>query len=401
MGASLPGTGAVSSVQRAAELASLNAFVTVVDRPARAAEGPLHGLPFAAKDVIDTAGIRTTRGSRHFEHYVPKADAECVEVLVRSGAVLVGKTTTHEFANGPVGDSSLNGAARNPHDPGRITGGSSAGSASAVAAGIVPLALGTDTGGSSRIPAALCGVVGFKPTFGALPLRGVFPLAPTFDTLGLLTRDAALLGRVWEMFSPGQHEPAGTRIGVLSAAVLPAVDPELDRVVRAFVDPLGPIEVSLPALPQLWDVYRRIHGAEAHAIHRERLTSAPELFQPDVRERLESAEGIRGWQYVAALGERRRLQSEMLAVFDSVDILALPTTPIVAPPLGVREVDLAGRPVPVREALLSLTHPWSVLGWPAASVPAGTLDGLPVGVQFVAAPGRDAALIEFIQQFSN
>lgn len=382
----------------AKERADLNAFVTVVDRPAPSADGPLRGLPIAVKDVIDTVGILTTRGSRHFAHHVPMSDAACVELLVRAGAVLVGKTTTHEFANGPIGDSALNGAARNPCDLERITGGSSAGSASAVAAGIVPFALGTDTGGSVRIPASLCGVVGFKPTFGRLSTRGVFPLAPSFDTVGFLTDDPDLLARVWSLVDLAPAGRPATRVGLLTGEGISPVDPAVDGVVRRFLDPLRPVELSLPELGRTWEIYRRMQGAEAHAIHRERLATAPEFFQPDVRDRLEAGEAVRGWEYVTALDLRRRLQDDLLAVFDDVDVLALPTTPITAPLLGAADVDLAGRRVPVREALLSLTHPWSVLGWPAASVPAGTVAGLPVGAQFVAAPGRDAALIDFIRR---
>lgn len=393
-----PDTAAVRSVRLARERADLNAFVTVVDPPAPPSDGPLHGLPFAAKDVIDTAGVLTTYGSRHFADHVPTEDADCVELLTAAGAVLVGKTTTHEFANGPIGDSSLNGAARNPYDLDRITGGSSAGSAAAVAAGIVPLALATDTGGSARIPASLCGVIGFKPTFGRLSTRGTFPLAPSFDTVGLVTDDPGLLGRVWDLADGTSHAGIGTRVGLLTGEGIAAVDPDVDAAVRRYLAPLDPVELSLPALGGTWEIYRQMQGAEACAIHRERLATTPDLFQPDVRDRLEAGEAVRGWEYVTALQDRRRLQADLPAVFDDVDVLALPTTPITAPLLGTAAVELGGRRVTVREALLSLTHPWSVLGWPAVTVPAGTVAGLPVGAQFVAAPGHDAALIDFIRR---
>lgn len=241
-------------------------------------------------------------------------------------------------------------------------------------------------------------MLGFKPTFGSLPVRGVFPLARSFDTVGFMVEDSLLLRRMWDLFHPVPRASTGTRVRLLAAAGLPPIDPAVDRVVRDFVDRLSPVEVSLPIFEQTWEVYRRIQGSEAYALHRDRLTRAPELFQPDVRDRLEAAEDIRGWQYVTAINDQRRLQAELLTVFDTVDILALPTTPITAPLLGTREVELDGHWVSVREALLSLTHPWSVLGWPAVSVPAGTVNGLPVGVQLVAGPGHDAALLDFVGQ---
>lgn len=393
-----PGTAA-RSLDRARGLEQLNAFVTLVDRPGTPADGPLTGLPFAVKDNIDTAGLRTTYGSRHFERHSPSADAACVDELLHAGAVLVGKTTTHEFAYGPTGVSSLNGPALNPHDNRRMTGGSSAGSASAVAAGIVPLALGTDTGGSARIPASLCGAIGFKPTFGTLSLEGVFPLSPSLDTLGLITADACLLERVWHIFRPGAARRSRLeRVGLLTSDSLFPADPEIDRVVQNFLRILDPRDVSLPELRSTWQVYRHIQGSEAHALHRERLDRSPELFGPDVLERLRAAGQILGWEYVAARQEQARLQESLLSVFDSVDVLALPTTPVVAPPIGANDTLVAGRPMLVRDALLGLTSPWSVLGWPAVSVPAGFVGGLPTGVQLVAPPGRDAELIELVRR---
>lgn len=354
-------------------------------------------MPFAAKDTIDTAGIATTYGSRHFAGHIPTRSARCIEVLEAAGAVLVGKTTTHEFAYGPTGASSANGPAHNPHDLDRITGGSSAGSAAALAAGIVPFALGTDTGGSARIPAALCGVHGFKPTFGALPLDGVFPLSPTFDTLGLMARDPRTTRAAWRVLHPDDDAASRaplTRVARVDLGPGLPVDADVDSAVARAADRLSPRRIALPEIEETHEIYRRVQGGEARALHEDRLAAAPELFQPDVRDRLEAAGDVRAWEYVQARGDIERLRARLLPLFDSVDVLALPTTPVTAPLLGDEEVRIGGRTLPTRTALLSLTTPWSVLGWPAISIPAGQVSGLPVGLQLVAAPGRDADLLD-------
>ncbi|MGP3965140.1 amidase [Nonomuraea sp. 3N208] len=444
---------------------ALNAFVTVDAADARAAarradeelaagtdRGPLHGIPVAVKDLIMIAGLRVTMGSRHFAGHVPEADAECVARLRRSGAVIVGTTTTHEFAYGPTGDRSASGPAHNPWDPDRMTGGSSAGSAAAVAAGLVPLALGTDTGGSVRIPAALCGVAGFKPAYGAIPADGVFPLSRTLDHVGVLAGDpedcllaytcltqptgrgdegpahtALPIGRedgrpahttpptggqssrpadnAW----PGglqdtrptdparaDHPEVGgpVRVAWLDPAGLFDGDPRVVRAVRAAAGPME--EVGLPPglADALRDTYTVIQSCETAAVHADRLADAPELFDPEVRERLGPAMEVPGWRYVRAMDARAGLAEAAGALFDGHDVLALPTVPIIAPPLGARESEIDGKPAAVRAALLALTSPWNVLGLPALTVPAGTVDGLPVGLQLVGRPGQEPLIFE-------
>ncbi|WP_336204205.1 amidase [Nonomuraea sp. LPB2021202275-12-8] len=394
---------------------ALNAFVTVDPGAALAAarqadaelaggtdRGPLHGVPVAVKDLIMVAGMPATMGSRHFAGHVPAADAECVARLRRAGAVIVGKTTTHEFAYGPTGDRSANGPSRNPWDPARMSGGSSGGSAAAVAAGLVPLALGTDTGGSVRIPAALCGVAGFKPAYGAIPVDGVFPLSQSFDHVGVLAgdeRDCLLAYRC--LTAAGTGEIAGTgedarpaRVAWLDPAGFGPCDPRVTHVVAAAIGPLEELHLPPGVAEDMRETYLTIQSCETAAVHAARLAEAPELFDPEVLERLRAAALLPGWRYVRATSERPRLAEAVRALFDRHDVLALPAVPITAPLLGLRETEVDGEPVGVRAALLALTSPWNVVGLPALTVPAGTVGGLPVGLQLVCRPGQEDLLFE-------
>ncbi|WP_406675384.1 amidase [Nonomuraea sp. N2-4H] len=389
---------------------ALNAFVTVDGtgalEAAKAADdelaagrdrGPLHGIPVAVKDLIEVAGLPATMGSRHFTGYVPGRDAACVARLREAGAVIVGKTTTHEFAYGPTGDRSANGASRNPHDTGRMSGGSSGGSGAAVAAGIVPLALGTDTGGSVRIPSALCGVAGFKPAYDAISADGVFPLSRSLDHVGVLAGDADSCLTAYRCLTgdevPERAEDA--RVAWLDASDLFAGDPEVVAVARAAAGSAGePPEVRLPEgfAEEVLRTYRTIQSCEAVAVHAERMERAPELFGEEVLERLRGAAQVPGCRYVRAVQDRERLIAAAGALFEHHDVLALPTAAITAPPIDRREVALGSETVPVGVALLSLTCPWNVLRFPALTVPAGTVAGLPVGLQLVSRPGDEALL---------
>jgi len=386
----------------AARLGSLNAFVTLDEPGARAAarraadelaagvdRGPLHGIPVAVKDLVDTAGLRTTMGSRHFADHVPAHDAECVRLLREAGAVVVGKTVTHEFAYGPTGDRSAHGPAHNPYRPSAMSGGSSAGSAVAVAAGIVPLAVGTDTGGSVRIPAACCGVTGLRPTYGAVAGDGVFPLSPTLDAVGPIARTVDDCRLMWHALggTPGARA-AAARIGWVRP--WHPTDPAVADVVRRLVP--GADEVDGPDGRALQDVYRVIQSSEAYAIHADRVATAPGLFGDELVARLRVAADVRGWEYVRALEDRRRAIDAAGELFADHDVLAMPTVPVTAPPVGAREAMAGGKEIQVRAALLSLTSPWSVLGLPALSVPAGTVDGMPAGLQLVAPPGGEELL---------
>jgi aspartyl-tRNA(Asn)/glutamyl-tRNA(Gln) amidotransferase subunit A len=394
----------------------INAFVTVNEEGARrvaaraAADlaaghdrGPLHGIPVAVKDLVDTAGLTTTMGSRHFAGHVPETDASVVAALRTHGAVVLGKTTTHEFAYGPTGDRAANGPGGNPHDPSRMAGGSSAGSAAAVAAGLVPLAVGTDTGGSVRIPAALCGAVGLRPSFGRVPTSGVFPLSWSLDTVGPIANSVADTSLGLAVFSFSAHLfsppdladlriglPAGDGFDRLDASVASTMDELVAMLARrgASVRP-----VPVPDAAELRDIYRVVQSAEAYAVHRERLATAPDLYDPELADRLRTAGEVPAWEYALA---RRRLDEVRATAadrFDGLDVLLLPTVPILAPPLGTRDADLGGGWRSPREALLAFDSPWSVLGLPAISLPVPGPAPLPVGAQLVGPPDGDLPLL--------
>jgi aspartyl-tRNA(Asn)/glutamyl-tRNA(Gln) amidotransferase subunit A len=393
--------------------ATLNCFVTVDhDGARRAAEqadrelaagvdrGPLHGIPVGVKDLIDTAGLRTTRGSLFFDQYVPTTDAAVVVALRQAGAVIVGKTHTHEFAYGPTGDVAHTGPARNPHDPSRMTGGSSAGSGAAIAAGIVPAALGTDTGGSVRIPAALCGLVGLRPSQGSVPGAGVFPLSDTLDTVGPMAGSVADTVTLWAALTgrqPTTPPVAGTRVGVVRAAEVEQVVPEQAAAVRWAVAALTAVgctvtETPLPDLADFGRVYARIQGPEARAVHADRVVRRPELFQPEVLARLAGAAEIPAWQYVAAVRDRARWRAEF-AHRVGVDVLVLPTVPILAPPIGARGTALGAGWTDPTAATLAFTMAWSVLGVPAISLPVAGAGALPSAVQLVGRDGGEDELL--------
>lgn len=392
---------------------TINAFVTVdVDGAIATAEqardelargvdrGPLHGVPVAVKDLIDTAGLLTTMGSRHFADYTPDSDALVVTRLREAGAVIVGKTTTHELAYGPTGDRSANGPGRNPHDPTRMAGGSSAGSAAAVAAGLVPLAIGTDTGGSVRIPAALCGVIGIRPSLGRVPTDGVFPLSWSLDTVGVLTADVAGAVTGWEILtgtSPSGIMREVSRIGLIGD---PWFNRLADSVREAWTEALARlasrgvelVTVSVPDGAELLELYRTVQSVEAVSIHHERLTVHPELFDEEVRQRLEVAGQVTAREYAQSLRRLAEVRATAADRFAGLDVIALPTVPIVAPPVGTRDADLGGGWTSPRDALLAHNAPFSSLGCPAISLPL-PVDGLPVGMQLVGAPGTDADLL--------
>jgi aspartyl-tRNA(Asn)/glutamyl-tRNA(Gln) amidotransferase subunit A len=402
---------------------AVGAFVTVTAERARAeaaaadaalAEGrslgPLHGLPVGLKDNIDTAGILTTHGSGHFLQNVPTEDATVAARLKAAGAVLVGKLTMHELAYGATSQNEHTGVCRNPWDLNRIPGGSSGGSGAAVGADEVPVSLGTDTGGSVRIPGSLNGVVGLRPTAGRVPVRGIFPIAVSFDTCGPLARHAIDVARVLDVISgydaadpmsvdhPFESAAAGIdrgvdglRVGVPRGFFFAECDPEVEALVRAAADELARLgarveEIDVPGAETTHAAVSIIARSDAYALHRERVAKNPERFGSEVLRRLRSAETITGADYAEAREEGRHWRRQVDELFaGGIDLVLTPAASIPAP-----LAEDTGDVIETTRLMTQLTYAWSLAGIPAASVPCGfTKAGLPVGVQLGARRWRD------------
>jgi aspartyl-tRNA(Asn)/glutamyl-tRNA(Gln) amidotransferase subunit A len=416
------------------EDAKLNTFITVL--PERALEeaaraekemlagkyrGPLHGVPVGVKDLICTEGVRTTMGSAFFEDHIPDHSATVVSKLEVAGAILIGKTNTHEFAYGPTGDSSHFGPTRNPHDPGRIPGGSSGGSGAAVAAGLCYAALGSDTAASIRVPAALCGVVGMKPSFGRVSKSGAFPLAWTLDHVGPLTRtveDNALLLNVlagydkqdpYSVDRPAEDFTRDLQRGVHGGVVgVPAnhyfehAEDEVERKVKEAVEVFRSLgaevrEVEIPHLPEMLKAQRIILAVEAYAIHKERLENEPERFGEEISSRLRDAEHLKAYRYATAQQvTKRRSLEEFGHALEEIDVLLTPTVPIAPTEIGQREVKIGNHEELVFSALTRLTGPTNLNGLPSLSVPCGlTRSGLPVGLQLIGRSFDEATVYRY------
>ncbi|HKV34783.1 MAG TPA: amidase [Pyrinomonadaceae bacterium] len=394
----------------------INAFITVLAESAladaRAAEaeifagnwrGPLHGIPIGLKDLIDTAGVRTTCGSALFADRIPSEDAEVVLRLKNAGAILIGKQNMQEFAWGGTSASSYFGAVRNPWDNERIAGGSSGGSAAAVATGMCFGAIGTDTGGSVRQPAAFCGIVGLKPTYGSVSMRGVFPLSPSLDHVGPLCRnvaDTALLLQVIGDFDKFEmlESKSRSRIGIVRSPFFDDLDPEIEN---AFDEALKMLrELSSDVLEvELPDTPTAVQAPEVFAIHAKYFAETPELYGRWMRERLQLATGIDVVSYNEARHELDRLRRFSNDVFAQVDFLVTPTSPV--PPITINEA-LEMSPSPAGELWLRNTRPFNAFGWPTISIPCGfTRAGLPIGLQIAGPNFNEANLLSFAHAFEQ
>jgi aspartyl-tRNA(Asn)/glutamyl-tRNA(Gln) amidotransferase subunit A len=400
---------------------TLNAFITVcaesaLDEARKAEEeiargewrGPLHGIPVALKDLIDTAGVRTTAASKVLESRVPNEDAEVVRRLRNAGAVIIGKNNLHEFAYGGSSLVSYFGGVRNPRNTEHIAGGSSGGSAAAVAGGLCYAAIGTDTAGSVREPAALCGCVGLKPTYGRVSARGVIPLSWSLDHVGPLTAtvaDAAIVLQaiagydardvgsvdvpVIDYVGAARESAKNLRVGIPRAHFYDGLDGEVAaavgralELIRTLVSEVCEVKLDVPT-------DRTVALAEPYAYHSENVARAPELYQPETLRRIREGEKITAAEYVRRrreLDEERRRAHE---IFAEVDLLITPTMPMPAPKIA----DLKKDPAALRPAeliLLRNTRPFNVWGLPAISVPCGiTKAGLPIGLQIAGPPWRE------------
>jgi aspartyl-tRNA(Asn)/glutamyl-tRNA(Gln) amidotransferase subunit A len=344
------------------------------------------GIRLAVKDLFDTAGLRTTYGSILFADHVPARSAEAVVRLEAAGYANVGKANLHEFAYGVASNNPHFGDVLNPLAPDRTAGGSSSGSAAAVAAGLAEAALGSDSGGSIRIPAACCGVVGFKPSHGLVPMEGCFPLAPSFDHGGPIGPDVATCARMMEALVPGfaGAEPASLEELEVGVAWLEHADPLVQERVRAAAE-LFPRrrEVAFPQPERVSTVFMR----EVAESHEGLFPEQAELYGDNVRTKLERCVAVGDAQFEAAVRRREEFRERAAQAISGVDLLVTPTLAFVAPP-AVND-DLA-----IREAMIRLTFPFNALGWPALALPCGPAErGLPASVQVVGPAGEDARVL--------
>jgi aspartyl-tRNA(Asn)/glutamyl-tRNA(Gln) amidotransferase subunit A len=412
---------------------ALNAFITVTAESAlaeaRAAEaeidrgewrGPLHGIPVALKDLIDTAGVRTTAASALYKDRVPTENAEVVRRLRLAGAVIVGKNNLHEFAYGGSSLVSFFGDVHNPWDTGHIAGGSSGGSAAAVAAGLCYAAIGTDTAGSVREPAALCGCVGIKPTYGRVSARGVIPLSWSLDHVGPLAAtvgDAAVVLQAVAGYDPLDigsvdvpvsdyvsalgRDTKPLRVGVprrcfyddLDDEVAAAVEQAL-AVIRTLVAEVRDVNLDVPA-------DRTLQAAEAYAFHADNIAKTPELYQPETLRRIRSGANVSAAEYIRRRRELEEARRQICDVFADLDLLVTPTMPIPAPAIaGLKQNPDALRPAEL--VLLRNTRPFNVWGLPAISLPCGfTKSGLPIGLQIAGPHLREDLVLSLAHAYEQ
>jgi aspartyl-tRNA(Asn)/glutamyl-tRNA(Gln) amidotransferase subunit A len=416
---------------------ALNAYITVTRESAmKAAEqaeceiqekkwrGPLHGVPIALKDLFDTAGTATTAGSAVFKNRVPEHDAEVVRRLKEAGAVLLGKTNMHEFAFGGSSLVSYFGGVHNPWETGRIAGGSSGGSAAAVAAGLCYAALGSDTAGSIRNPAAYCGIVGHKPTYGLVSIRGVIPLSWTLDHVGPMTRsvaDTALLLQSIAGYDPEDITSArlevpdytsalraqtkAIRVGVARDFFFEGLDREIEAATESALRVLEKLtasitDVKIPARSQE-EVRAVVRAAEVYTYHADMLAKTPELYQPETLARLRAGANVGTVDYIHRRQQIERTRRTIGEIFRTVDVIVTPTC-AVGPPLISEFTGDRNGSADFNRRNIQNSSPFNVYGWPAISVPCGfTPSGLPIGLQIAGALGADATVLQVAHAYEQ
>src|SRR6187431_69320 len=401
---------------------TLNAFITVtMDEAlaqARAADkaiaagrriGPLHGIPISLKDLVDQKGIATTAGSLVRKDHMATEDAVVTQRLRQAGAVFIGKTNLHEFAFGTTSEDSAFGPVRNPHDPSRSPGGSSGGSAAAVATGMSLGTVGTDTGGSIRIPAAACGIIGLKPEWGHISASGVVPLSRQLDHVGPLAASVADAWLIYNAMQPhsGQIVDAldampvkGMRLGKLSGYFFDRLDADVERSVLETIDRLQKrgakvVDVSVPHAGDMAAIYLHLVFGDAAEYHARTLVTRPQDYTKPVRLRLEMARYVLAEDYIRALRGKALIAREVDRALDGVDALVLPSLAVPAPPIGAATMPVRGGPDAVRTLMLRCSQPFNLSGHPAISLPCGTTQGgLPIGLQLAGHKGRTPALVQ-------
>jgi aspartyl-tRNA(Asn)/glutamyl-tRNA(Gln) amidotransferase subunit A len=369
--------------------------------------GPLHGVPTAHKDLFYTRGVRTTGGSLLYRDFVPDCDAAVVRLLRNAGAITIGKTNLHELAYGVTSDNPHFGPVLNPRDPSRVPGGSSGGSASLVAAGLVPMCLGTDTGGSIRIPASYCGIVGLKPTYGRVSREGVLPLAFTLDHVGPLgscINDCALamnaIAEVTDEFHlQPRHDFRGLRVGLPASFYFDRVDAEVAAAVHAAIDAMGRagatiVSVALPDMAKVNAAALVVQLVEAASLYVPCADTSQ--FSRNVWNLIAQGERLAGHEYVNAQRLRTVFAREFAAVWSTVDVLATPATPITAPLRGEANVHIGEEIEDVRSASTRLMRAMNFLGLPALSMPCGhASNGMPIGLQLIAPAFQEPRLLQW------
>lgn len=424
---------------------ALNAFITITAAEALAAArraekqflrprsstrvgSPLLGIPITLKDNLWTRGIRSTAGSKILRDFVPSEDSTVARKLGRAGAVLLGKTNLNEFAYGITGENAHYGAARNPWALDRMTGGSSAGSGAAIAAGLCVASVGTDTGGSIRVPSAFCGAVGLKPTFGRVSVFGTMPLSPSLDHVGPIARsvadaaivlgliagrdplDASSSSKPVEDFGAALKKPLRKfRLGRPAQHYWEKLDEEVRRIAEAALRDLerrGAIisEVSLPHLKESLEAATEISLAEALHVHQAAryFPARAADYGEEVRLRIESGAKVPAHRYLAGFDVKKRLMAEFDAAFESVDAIVAPTLPVPAPPIGAECVRVDGEEIATRPAIVGHCRPANFTGLPAISVPCGfTSEGLPVGLQFIGRAFEESTLLRIAHSYEQ